>query len=100
MWQRSFRVAGVAALAVTAWTCVAEAAPRCRNTGSFDAWMAAFKKEALSQGVLLQLHPLREPLFRRLAELHELGCDTAIEGHGDAEEDVAHVDLPTFLYRP
>ncbi len=29
----------------------AEAAPRCRNTGSFDVWMAAFKKEALSQGI-------------------------------------------------
>lgn len=28
-----------------------EAAPRCRNTGSFDVWMAAFKKEALSQGI-------------------------------------------------
>ena len=29
----------------------ADAAPRCRNTGSFDAWMAAFKKEATSQGI-------------------------------------------------
>jgi lytic murein transglycosylase len=32
----------------------ADAAPRCRNTGSFDAWMAAFKKEALSQGISRQ----------------------------------------------
>lgn len=29
----------------------ADAAPRCRNTGSFDVWMAAFKKEALSKGI-------------------------------------------------
>ena len=29
----------------------ADAAPRCRNTGNFDVWMAAFKKEALSQGI-------------------------------------------------
>ena len=36
---------------VRAWPAPAEAAPRCRNTGSFDAWMAAFKKEALAQGI-------------------------------------------------
>lgn len=30
---------------------VADAAPRCRNTGSFDVWMADFKKEALSKGI-------------------------------------------------
>src|SRR5215813_3438222 len=28
----------------------AEAAP-CRNTGSFDKWLADFKKEALAQGI-------------------------------------------------
>ena len=38
-------------LALSAWAGPADAAPRCRNTGSFDAWMAAFKKEAASQGI-------------------------------------------------
>src|ERR1700742_3406921 len=28
-----------------------EAAPRCRNTGSFDAWLAAFKRDAAAQGI-------------------------------------------------
>jgi lytic murein transglycosylase len=32
----------------------AAAAPRCRNTGSFDAWLAAFKQEAAAQGVSRQ----------------------------------------------
>ena len=27
------------------------AAPRCQNTGSFDAWVAQFKKDALAQGI-------------------------------------------------
>ncbi len=29
----------------------AEAAPRCRNTGSFDAWLAGFKQEAAREGI-------------------------------------------------
>ncbi len=29
----------------------AMAAERCRNTGSFDAWLAQFKKDALAQGI-------------------------------------------------
>ncbi|HEY4141034.1 MAG TPA: lytic murein transglycosylase [Pseudolabrys sp.] len=29
----------------------AVAAPRCRNTGSFDKWLEAFKKDALAQGI-------------------------------------------------
>ena len=32
----------------------AEAAPRCRNTGSFEAWLAAFKQEAAAQGISRQ----------------------------------------------
>ena len=27
------------------------AAPRCQNTGNFDAWVAQFKKDALAQGI-------------------------------------------------
>ena len=30
------------------------AAPRCRNTGSFDTWLAAFKKDAEAQGISRQ----------------------------------------------
>ena len=40
-----------AVLALSVWAVPADAAPRCRNTGSFDVWMAAFKKEAASQGI-------------------------------------------------
>ena len=54
MWQRIFGLAGVATLAVSMLAGVAEAAPRCRNTGSFDVWMAAFKKEAEAQGISRQ----------------------------------------------
>src|SRR6202012_4390192 len=32
----------------------AEAAPRCRNTGSFERWMEGFKQEAAAQGVSRQ----------------------------------------------
>ncbi len=33
------------------WSLPADAAPRCRNTGSFEAWLAGFKKEAAAQGI-------------------------------------------------
>ena len=36
------------------WPGPADAAPRCRNTGSFEAWLAAFKKEAEAQGISRQ----------------------------------------------
>ena len=35
-------------------TAPAEAAPRCRNTGNFDTWLAAFKQEAAAQGISRQ----------------------------------------------
>jgi lytic murein transglycosylase len=59
MWQRNFGLQifgliGTAMLAVAAWPGAADAAPRCRNTGSFDAWMAAFKKDAAAQGMTQQ----------------------------------------------
>jgi membrane-bound lytic murein transglycosylase B len=50
MWQRIFGLIGLA-LTLAAWPVATDAAPRCRNTGNFDAWMAAFKKEALAQGI-------------------------------------------------
>src|SRR5262245_44567729 len=54
MWQRISMVTGAVALAVLACTQTAEAAPRCRNTHNFNAWMAAFKKEALTKGITQQ----------------------------------------------
>lgn len=54
MWQRIFGLTGAVALAVLACVQAAEAAPRCRNTHNFDAWMTAFKKEALSKGITQQ----------------------------------------------
>ena len=54
MRQRIFGSIGAAALAVAALSGPADAAPRCRNTGSFEAWLAAFKKDAESQGISRQ----------------------------------------------
>src|SRR5204863_2768302 len=51
MRRRIFGSIGAAALAVAALSGPADAAPRCRNTGSFEAWLAAFKKDAESQGI-------------------------------------------------
>ena len=45
---------GAALLAVSMLGGAAEAAPRCRNTGSFEAWLAAFKKDAEAQGISRQ----------------------------------------------
>jgi lytic murein transglycosylase len=41
----------VAGLAGAALAGPALAAPRCENTGSFDAWLAQFKKDAVAQGI-------------------------------------------------
>jgi lytic murein transglycosylase len=47
--------AGVAAVAAVAHAQHTPQAPKsnpnCRNTGSFDAWLAAFRKEALASGI-------------------------------------------------
>ena len=54
MRHRLFGLTGAAVRAVTVLAGPAEAAPRCRNTGSFEAWFAAFKKDAESQGISRQ----------------------------------------------
>jgi len=51
MERRIFGAICALALAVAALAAPADAAPRCRNTGSFDAWLAGFKREAAAQGV-------------------------------------------------
>jgi len=60
MRQRIFSVRGVAfvgamvlagAMACAILAQPAQAAARCRNTGSFDAWLAAFKRDAAAQGI-------------------------------------------------
>ncbi len=51
------RVGGIfgAAIAISiALTGAAEAAARCRNTGSFERWLEGFKQEAAAQGVSRQ----------------------------------------------
>jgi len=45
---------GAAILAVSLLSAPAEAAARCRNTGSFESWLAAFKQEAAAQGISRQ----------------------------------------------
>jgi lytic murein transglycosylase len=54
MQQRIFAMAGAAMLAAMTFASEANAAPRCRNTGSFDAWLAGFKQEAAQQGMSRQ----------------------------------------------
>lgn len=54
MWQRILGGTCAAALAIVALPGPADAAPRCRNTGSFEAWLADFKKEAAAQGISRQ----------------------------------------------
>ena len=54
MSRRIFGLIGAVLLAVAALPGPADAAPRCRNTGSFEAWLAAFKKDAESQGISRQ----------------------------------------------
>ena len=54
MWQRLLGLTGAAVLAAGVLAGPADAAPRCRNTGSFEAWLAAFKKEAEAQGISRQ----------------------------------------------
>jgi len=51
MRQRIWGVFGAAMVASVMLTVAAEAAPRCRNTGSFDRWMEGFKKDAAAQGI-------------------------------------------------
>jgi lytic murein transglycosylase len=47
-------LAGVTIWLLAALAAPAQAAPRCRNTGSFEVWLAAFKKEAEAQGISRQ----------------------------------------------
>ena len=54
MWQRILGVSGAAMLAMAALAGPADAAARCRNTGNFDAWLAAFKQEAAAKGISRQ----------------------------------------------
>ena len=54
MWHKILGLAGAATIAAALLTGSAEAAARCRNTGSFDRWLDAFKQEAASQGISRQ----------------------------------------------
>jgi len=54
MWHKILGSAGAATIAVALLTGSAEAAARCRNTGSFERWLDAFKQEAASQGISRQ----------------------------------------------
>ena len=46
-----FGLLGAALAASAMLTTQAEAAARCRNTGSFEAWLAGFKQEAAREGI-------------------------------------------------
>jgi len=54
MRQRILGIFGVVMAASVMLTGAAEAAARCRNTGSFERWMEGFKQEAAAQGVSRQ----------------------------------------------
>ena len=51
MWRRKLGVIGAAMLAGAALLAPGEAAARCRNTGSFERWLAGFKQEAAASGI-------------------------------------------------
>jgi lytic murein transglycosylase len=51
MRQRIFGIFGAALAASVLLSGEASAAARCRNTGSFDVWLAAFKQEAAREGI-------------------------------------------------
>ena len=51
MRQRIFGIFSAAVAASVMLTGAAEAAARCRNTGSFERWMEGFKKDAAAQGI-------------------------------------------------
>jgi lytic murein transglycosylase len=51
MRQRTLRMVGAAMIVGTALAGAGEAAARCRNTGSFERWLEAFKREASSSGI-------------------------------------------------
>jgi lytic murein transglycosylase len=54
MRQRAGGIFGAAIAISIALTGAAEAAARCRNTGSFERWMEGFKQEAAAKGVSRQ----------------------------------------------
>jgi lytic murein transglycosylase len=54
MGQRFLAMTGAALVAVAVLAQPADAAPRCRNTGSFEVWLDGFKKEAAAQGISRQ----------------------------------------------
>jgi lytic murein transglycosylase len=54
MRQRILGVFGAVMAASVMLTGAAEAAARCRNTGSFERWMEGFKQEAAAQGISRQ----------------------------------------------
>src|SRR3954452_532720 len=54
MRQRILAMTSAALLAGLVFSGAADAAPRCRNTGSFENWLAGFKQEAAAQGISRQ----------------------------------------------
>ena len=54
MGQRTFGTMGAVLLIGAALSSPADAAARCRNTGSFERWLEAFKQEAAAQGISRQ----------------------------------------------
>ena len=51
MWQRKIGAIGAAMVAAAALLAPGDAAARCRNTGSFERWLAAFRQEAAAAGI-------------------------------------------------
>ena len=54
MGRRWFGATGAAMLLLAALPDAADAAARCRNTGSFERWLEGFKQEAAAQGISRQ----------------------------------------------
>jgi membrane-bound lytic murein transglycosylase B len=52
--QQTLGTIGAIMIAVAMLAEPAEAAARCRNTGSFERWLDGFKREAAAQGISRQ----------------------------------------------
>ena len=87
MRQHVLAMTGAAMLAALLTSAAAEAAPRCRNTGSFEVWLAGFKQEAAAQGISRQA--IAAALLQRRLQLElavEVVLQHALAAGGDENE--------------
>jgi lytic murein transglycosylase len=55
MWKRGLSLIGTSMIAIAMLADTADAAARCKNTGSFERWLDGFKREAAAAGISRQV---------------------------------------------